>query len=102
MREGTQDERAARSARTRARTVPVAASSGVAHGLGPLDSLVSHAAAGAAPAAVFASRGWSAQEWDAARAGLAELLRPAVRDIVRAGLLPSQSALGIRMAYGHL
>ncbi|MEV1009591.1 hypothetical protein [Streptomyces sp. NPDC049881] len=118
------------------------------HGLGPLDSLVSHAAAGAAPAEVFASRGWSAEEWDAARARLAgrglvdadgaataeglrvrgeverltdelaaapwaaltpaetarlaELVMPTVRDIVRTGLLPSQSTLGIRMAYGHL
>jgi hypothetical protein len=41
-------------------------------GLGPAESLVSFAAIGAAPAETFASRGWSAAEWDAARQRLAE------------------------------
>ncbi|MEV5262158.1 hypothetical protein AB0L02_29455 [Streptomyces anulatus] len=36
-------------------------------GLDPVESLVSFAAVGAAPAEVFASRGWSAGEWGAAR-----------------------------------
>ncbi|MFI5740290.1 hypothetical protein ACIA9I_18160 [Streptomyces anulatus] len=36
-------------------------------GLDPVESLVSFAAVGAAPAEVFASRGWSAEEWGAAR-----------------------------------
>ncbi|MFH9266320.1 hypothetical protein ACH4KN_19000 [Streptomyces sp. NPDC017546] len=36
-------------------------------GLDPVESLVSFAAVGAAPAEVFASRGWGAEEWDAAR-----------------------------------
>nr|WP_052851094.1 hypothetical protein [Streptomyces avicenniae] len=42
-----------------------------AHGLDPVESLVSHAAAGAAPDEVFASRGWSADAWGAARERLA-------------------------------
>ncbi|MFD3513519.1 hypothetical protein [Streptomyces sp. NPDC058657] len=41
-----------------------------AHGLGPLESLVSHAAAGAAPEEVFSSRRWSGEQWAAARARL--------------------------------
>jgi hypothetical protein len=36
-------------------------------GLDPCEALVSHAAVGAAPVAVFASRGWTDQEWTAAR-----------------------------------
>ncbi|MER7013675.1 hypothetical protein ABT324_19850 [Saccharopolyspora sp. NPDC000359] len=36
------------------------------HDLGPLESLVSFAAVGAAPPEVFASRGWSQQQWDQA------------------------------------
>ncbi|MER5375005.1 hypothetical protein [Streptomyces sp. NPDC002553] len=36
-------------------------------GLDPVEALVSFAAIGAAPAEVFASRGWSAHEWAAAR-----------------------------------
>jgi len=36
-------------------------------GLDPCEALVSFAAIGAAPAEVFASRGWSAAEWSAAR-----------------------------------
>ncbi|MEU0673484.1 hypothetical protein ABZ330_11385 [Streptomyces sp. NPDC006172] len=36
-------------------------------GLGPVEALVSFAAIGAAPAEVFASRGWSGHEWSAAR-----------------------------------
>ncbi|MFJ8753559.1 hypothetical protein ACIREO_30150 [Streptomyces sp. NPDC102441] len=42
----------------------------VAEGLDPVESLVSFAAVGAAPPEVFASRGWSAAEWDAGRARL--------------------------------
>jgi hypothetical protein len=38
-----------------------------AAGLGPCEALVSFAAIGAAPADVFASRGWSTAEWSAAR-----------------------------------
>ncbi|MFF3530468.1 hypothetical protein ACFYX5_27720 [Streptomyces rubiginosohelvolus] len=41
-------------------------------GLDPVESLVSFAAVGAAPAEVFASRGWSAEEWGAARLRLQE------------------------------
>ncbi|MGW2281094.1 SCO6745 family protein [Streptomyces sp. NPDC001770] len=36
-------------------------------GLDPVEALVSFAAVGAAPVAVFASRGWSEREWKAAR-----------------------------------
>ncbi|MGF1340578.1 SCO6745 family protein [Streptomyces flavovirens] len=43
----------------------------VAAGLDPVESLVSFAAIGAAPPEVFASRGWSGAEWDAARERLA-------------------------------
>ncbi|MFI9296327.1 hypothetical protein H4W23_16525 [Streptomyces gardneri] len=39
-------------------------------GLDPVEALVSFAAVGAAPEAVFESRGWSAAEWSAARARL--------------------------------
>ena len=39
----------------------------LAHGLDPVESLVSFAAVGAAPVEVFASRGWSDGEWAAAR-----------------------------------
>ncbi|MET9672413.1 hypothetical protein ABZY68_04845 [Streptomyces sp. NPDC006482] len=39
--------------------------------LDPVEALVSFAAVGAAPEAVFESRGWSAAEWSAARARLA-------------------------------
>ncbi|MFB6594467.1 SCO6745 family protein [Streptomyces diastaticus] len=39
-------------------------------GLDPVESLVSFAAVGAAPAEVFASRGWSPAEWTAARGRL--------------------------------
>ncbi len=41
-------------------------------GLDPVESLVSFAGVGAAPRAVFASRGWSDDEWDAAARRLAE------------------------------
>ena len=40
-------------------------------GLDPCEALVSFAAIGAAPEEVFGSRGWSAQEWSAARDRLA-------------------------------
>ncbi|MFF0076692.1 hypothetical protein [Streptomyces sp. NPDC005494] len=43
----------------------------IAAGLDPVESLVSFAAIGAARPEVFASRGWSAQEWEAARGRLA-------------------------------
>lgn len=43
----------------------------VAAGLDPVESLVSFAAVGAARPEVFASRGWSAREWEAARGRLA-------------------------------
>ncbi|MFF0064122.1 hypothetical protein ACFYRC_21705 [Streptomyces sp. NPDC005279] len=36
-------------------------------GLDPVEALVSFAGIGAAPAETFASRGWSGEEWDAAR-----------------------------------
>ncbi|MFI1386608.1 hypothetical protein [Embleya sp. NPDC020886] len=42
----------------------------LAHRLDGVEALVSHSAAGAAPAEVFASRQWSADEWDAARGRL--------------------------------
>ncbi len=43
----------------------------IAAGLDPCEALVSFAAVGAAPAEVFASRGWTEQEWAAARDRLA-------------------------------
>jgi hypothetical protein len=42
-----------------------------AHGIGPVESLVTHAAMGAAPEEVFASRQWTGEEWTAARERLA-------------------------------
>lgn len=42
-----------------------------AAGLDPVEALVSFAAVGAAPVAVFASRGWGEKEWAAARERLA-------------------------------
>jgi len=41
-------------------------------GLDPVEALVSFAAVGAAPRAVFASRGWSGEDWAAAEARLVE------------------------------
>ncbi|WP_232384544.1 SCO6745 family protein [Actinomadura violacea] len=38
-----------------------------AHDIGPIESLVSHAAVGAAPVDVFASRQWTVEQWAAAR-----------------------------------
>ncbi|MFD4871357.1 hypothetical protein [Streptomyces sp. NPDC058412] len=118
-----------------------------AHHLDPVESLVLHSGAGAAPAEAFESRQWSADEWNAARdrlaarnllaedgtataaglalrtavekltdelasapwsaltpqeaARLAELLLPPVLDIVGAGILPTQSTLGIGMKYDY-
>jgi hypothetical protein len=43
----------------------------LAAGLDPCEALVSFAAIGAAPEETFASRGWSAREWSAARGRLA-------------------------------
>ncbi len=117
----------------------------LAHGLDGTEALVSHAAVGAAPAEVFASRGWTGAEWEAARerltargwldadgaatprgtegrtaverltdelaaapwralgadgaTRLAELVLPAVMDVVGTGLLPMTSTLGIGMTY---
>lgn len=42
-----------------------------AHDIGPAEALVSHAAVGAAPAEVFASRQWTVEQWNAARDSLA-------------------------------
>ena len=113
-------------------------------GLDPCEALVSFAAVGAAPVEVFASRGWSEQEWTAARerlaarglvdadgaatdagralrqdierrtdelavgawralgsakAGrLAQLVVPLLRTILRSGMLPRQSTLGLGKA----
>ncbi|MFE6840016.1 hypothetical protein ACFVFI_34975 [Streptomyces sp. NPDC057705] len=118
-----------------------------AHHLDPVESLVLHSGAGAAPAEWFESRQWSAEEWTAGRdrlaarnllaadgaataagravhtavekltdelasapwsalspqevARLAELLLPPVLDIVGAGILPTQSTLGIGMKYDY-
>jgi hypothetical protein len=44
----------------------------LATGFGPCELLVSFAAVGAAPAEVFAGRGWTPDEWDAARASLVD------------------------------
>ncbi|MCH0540315.1 hypothetical protein I3F58_12185 [Streptomyces sp. MUM 203J] len=118
-----------------------------AHGIGPAESLLSHAAAGAALEEVFRSRQWTDEEWAACRERLvarnllgadgsatpeglrvrtaveeltdelaaapwaalgtdethrlAELLMPPVLDIVDAGILPTQSTLGIGMTYDY-
>lgn len=50
-----------------------------AHDIDPAEALVSHAAVGAAPAEVFASRQWTDDQWNAARDRLA------ARGLVRAG-----------------
>ncbi|HEU5030496.1 MAG TPA: hypothetical protein VFV01_36675 [Spirillospora sp.] len=50
-----------------------------AHDIGPIESLVTHAAVGAAPVDVFASRQWTAEQWAAARDRLV------LRGLVRAG-----------------
>ncbi|GAA1634169.1 SCO6745 family protein [Catellatospora bangladeshensis] len=114
----------------------------LAAGLDPVEALVSFAAVGAAPVEVFASRGWTAEEWSAARERLAErgwigpdglatplgregrdaveartdelatgpwqalgqaatgrlaqLVMPAMLGVVRSGILPAQSTLGIK------
>ncbi|MEU6745736.1 hypothetical protein ABZ914_05900 [Spirillospora sp. NPDC046719] len=49
-----------------------------AYDIGPAEALVSHAAVGAAPAEVFASRQWTVEQWNAARDRLA------ARGLVRA------------------
>jgi len=120
----------------------------LAHDLDGVEALVSHSAVGAAPAEVFASRGWTPEQWAAARerlaargwidadgvatavgragrdavefltdrlaarpwaaigedraARLADLVLPAVMDVVGTGLLPMTSTLGIAMTYPHL
>ncbi|GAA4843461.1 SCO6745 family protein [Kitasatospora terrestris] len=113
----------------------------MAAGLDPCESLVSFAAIGAAPAANFAGRGWTGQEWAAATERLAargwvdadgaatergragrneverltdqlaaapwralgtagterfmELMVPLFLAVIRSGLLPAQSTLGV-------
>ncbi|WP_173098695.1 SCO6745 family protein [Actinomadura verrucosospora] len=62
-----------------------------AHDIGPIESLVSHAAVGAAPVDVFASRQWTAEQWAAARDRLA------ARGLVDAG----ESAGDAREAAGR-
>ncbi|MWA06598.1 hypothetical protein F8568_040880 [Actinomadura sp. LD22] len=42
-----------------------------AHDIGPIEALVTHAAVGAAPVDVFASRQWTDEQWNAARGRLA-------------------------------
>ncbi|WP_225992070.1 SCO6745 family protein [Actinomadura montaniterrae] len=50
-----------------------------AHDIGPIEALVTHAAVGAAPVDVFASRQWTPEQWNAARDRLA------ARGLVREG-----------------
>lgn len=115
-----------------------------AAGLDPCEALVSFAAVGAAPVEVFASRGWSDQDWRAAQdrlevrglvnhdgsatgrgrdvreeierltdelaaepwralgteqtGRLAQLVVPTMQTIVKAGILPRQSTLGMNKA----
>ncbi|MGX1545654.1 SCO6745 family protein [Streptomyces adustus] len=61
-----------------------------AHGIGPAESLVSHAAVGAAPQEVFGSRQWADEEWSAARERLA------ARGLVRADGTATDEGLRVR------
>lgn len=61
-----------------------------AAGLDPVESLVSFAAVGAAPPEVFASRGWSAAEWEGGRARLAG------RGLVRADGAATEAGRALR------
>lgn len=120
----------------------------LAHDLDGVEALVSHSAVGAAPAEIFASRGWAPEQWAAARerlaargwidadgvatahgragrdavelltdrlaarpwaaighdraARLADLVLPAVMDVIGTGLLPMTTTLGVGMTYPHL
>ncbi|MFI5801479.1 hypothetical protein [Streptomyces sp. NPDC051561] len=67
-----------------------------AHGLGPAESLVSHAAVGAAPEEVFGSRQWSAEEWCAARERLV------VRGLLEDGGKATEEGLRLRNAVEKL
>ncbi|MFG2951427.1 SCO6745 family protein [Streptomyces adustus] len=67
-----------------------------AHGLGPAESLVSHAAVGAAPQEVFGSRQWTGEEWSAARERLA------ARGLVRADGTATDEGLRVRTAVEKL
>ncbi|MFD7879623.1 hypothetical protein ACFV5G_36985 [Streptomyces sp. NPDC059766] len=67
-----------------------------AHGLGPAESLVSHAAVGAAPREVFGSRQWSDEEWGAARERLA------ARGLVQADGRATEEGLRLRTAVEKL
>lgn len=59
-------------------------------GLDPVESLVSFAAIGAAPPEVFASRGWTPAEWEAARSRLA------ARGLVDGGGVASEAGREVR------
>lgn len=67
-----------------------------AHGIGPIESLVSHAAVGAAPEGVFGSRQWSDAEWTAARDRLA------ARGLVEADGRATKEGLRVRTAVEKL
>lgn len=67
-----------------------------AHGLGPTEALVSHAAVGAAPADVFSSRQWADEEWTAAGERLA------ARGLVEADGSATDEGLRVRAAVEKL
>lgn len=67
-----------------------------AHGLGPAESLVSHAAVGAAPEEVFRSRQWTDAEWTAARERLA------ARGLVKPDGTATREGLRVRTAVEKL
>ncbi|MER6620954.1 hypothetical protein [Streptomyces sp. NPDC000931] len=67
-----------------------------AHGLGPTEVLVSHAAVGAAPADVFSSRQWTDEEWTAAGERLA------ARGLVEADGSATDEGLRVRTAVEKL
>ncbi|MFJ2738930.1 hypothetical protein ACIO3O_04605 [Streptomyces sp. NPDC087440] len=67
-----------------------------AHGLGPAEALVSHAAVGAAPREVFDSRQWSAAEWEDARQRLV------ARGLLEADGTATGEGLRLRTAVEHL
>ncbi|GHA22434.1 hypothetical protein GCM10010329_52210 [Streptomyces spiroverticillatus] len=67
-----------------------------AHGIGPAEALVSHAAVGAAPRQVFDSRQWSGEEWDAARQRLV------ARGLLEADGTATDEGVRVRTAVEHL
>ncbi|MCX5205174.1 hypothetical protein OG897_27420 [Streptomyces sp. NBC_00237] len=67
-----------------------------AHGIGPAEALVSHAAVGAAPAEVFGSRQWSEEEWAGAGRGLA------ARGLLEGDGTATAEGLRVRTAVEHL